>query len=62
MFMVGSATVKKIPNRINHFLESYGKDYFSESIFHDKTVSYVNVEGLLNEFGGLHCCTLNLMY
>lgn len=33
-----------------------------ESIFHDKTVSYVNVEGLLNEFGGLHCCTLNLMY
>ena len=36
--MVGSATVKKIPNRIKHFLESYGKDYFAESIFHDNQI------------------------
>ena len=33
-----------------------------QSIFFNKKVFFMNVEGLLNEFGGLHCCTLNAIY
>ena len=33
-----------------------------KKIFCDKNIYFIDVEALLKESGGLHCCTLNLMY
>ena len=30
--------------------------------FDNKKIYLINIEGLLNEFGGLHCCSLNISY